>query len=312
MAAKQMWVEKYRPKALSEYVFHDDHQRKQIERLVREQDLPHLLLTGTAGAGKTSLARVLINELGIDEMDVLEENASDKTGVDFIRDTVIPFTEGYPIGTFRVVHLEEFDYLSPNAQGMLRAVLETQSSTCRFICTCNYENKIIPAIKSRFQQFRFKAPSEDDVVVKMVEILDAEKVKFDDEQLILYIKQAYPDIRKIIQHLQENTIDGRLLSPKETSVGGDYKFKLLDLLASMDLRGIRKVVSEQVPQEELEEVYRFLYQNIGTMPACKQSTETYDKAILVLADAMRVHALSALPHLTFEAMCIKLMMHVGG
>jgi len=307
---KQMWVEKYRPKWLKDYVFHDEHQRKQIERLVRDKDIPHLMLTGTAGSGKTSLARILINEIGIDEMDVLEENASEKTGVDFIRDEIIPFTEGYPLGLFRVVHLEEFDYLSPNAQGMLRAVLEEHASTCRFICTCNYENKIIVPIRSRFQQFRFRAPSEDDVVVKMVEILDAEKVSFDDEHLVAYIKQAYPDIRKIIQHLQENSIDGKLLSTREATVGGDYKFKLLDLLASMDIRGIRKLIVDHVSQEELENVYDFLYHNLRLIPACK-ADEVFEKGLLVIAEGIDRHGRSALPHLTFEATCIKLAMHVA-
>lgn len=310
MAAKQMWVEKYRPKTLKEYVFHDDHQRKQIEQLVKNKDVPHLLLSGIQGSGKTSLAKVLIAELGVDEVDVLEENASEKTGVDFIRDEVIPFCEGYPMGPFRIVHLEEFDYLSQNAQGMLRAVTEEYANTCRFICTCNYENKIIPAIKSRFQQFRFKAPSEDDVVVKMVEILDAEKVTFDDEQLIKYIKQAYPDIRKIIQHLQENTIDGKLLSSKDSTVGGDYKLKLLDLLAAMDIRGIRKLIVDQVSQEELEDVYDFLYHNLRLIPSCK-ADPIFEKGVLVIAEGIDRHSRSSLPHLTFEAMCIKLAMHVA-
>jgi DNA polymerase III delta prime subunit len=216
------------------------------------------------------------------------------------------------MGPFKVVHLEEFDYLSQNAQGMLRVVLEENSGTCRFITTCNYENKIILPIRSRFQQFRFKAPTEDDVVVRMIEILEAEGVSFDDETLVLFIKQAYPDLRKIINNMQENSIDGKLLSPKQTAIGADYKFKLIDLLQDADIRGIRKLVSEQVPQEELEEVYRFLWQNLGLVKTFKADSKLYDKAILVLDKALETSGVSALPHLTFEAACIRLMMVLAG
>lgn len=311
MAIKQLWTEKHRPATLEGYVFHDDHQRKQIEKIVSSRELPHLLLSGVQGSGKTTIARILIRELKVDDVDLLEENASDKTGVDFIRDEIIPFCGGYPMGAFKVVHLEEFDYLSQNAQGMLRAVMEEYSNTCRFIATCNYENKVIPAIRSRFQQFRFKAPTEDDVIVRMIEILDAEKVEFDPDVLMLYVKQAYPDLRKIINNMQESSIDGKLVSPKQTAAGADYKFKLLDLLNDADIRGVRKLVSEQVPAEELEDVYRFLWQNLGLIKACKKDPKLYDKAVLVLDKALETSSVSALPHLTFEAACIRLMMVLG-
>src|ERR1017187_8047186 len=151
MALKKIWFEAYRPKTLDGYVFQNEQQQAQILKIITSGEIPHLLLTGTQGSGKTTLAEILINELNVDEADVLRINASDKTGIDYIRDTILSFAGTYPIGKFKVVKLEEGDYMSQAAQGMLRAVLEENMDTCRFVCTCNYENKIIPALKSRFQ-----------------------------------------------------------------------------------------------------------------------------------------------------------------
>lgn len=308
MAVKQLWVEKYRPKNLDEYVFQDSNQRSQIERMIKDGDIPHLLLCGIQGSGKTTLARILINELGIDDMDILEINASDKTGVDYIRDTILGFAESFPIGKYKVIHLEEFDHMSQAAQAMLRVVLEEAADTCRFICTCNYVNKIIPAIRSRMQDIHFKAPKDDEVVVKMIEMLDAEKVDFDPDALFSYIKQAYPDIRKIINNLQLNTVDGKLLSPKDSGGGGDFKFQLIDLLKACDIRGIRKLLASSVPQDEIEGMYEFLYQNLTLLEPCKKNSAIADRVILSIADGLRAHATTAFPYITMEATLIKMML----
>jgi DNA polymerase III delta prime subunit len=305
--AKALWVEKYRPKVIDEYVFQDDHQRAQIERMINDRDIPHLLLCGVQGSGKTTLARILINALDIDEMDVLEINASDKTGVDYIRDTILGFAESFPIGKFKIIHLEEFDHMSQAAQAMLRVVLEESADTCRFICTCNYVNKIIPAIRSRMQDIHFKAPRDEEVVVKMIEMLDGEGVSFDPDALFAYIKQAYPDIRKIINNLQLNTIDNKLLSPKESGAGADYKFQLIDLMKACDIRGIRKLLASSVPQDEIEGMYEFLYQNMTLIGPAKDSNIA-DRLILSIADGLRAHATTAFPYITMEATLIKMML----
>jgi DNA polymerase III delta prime subunit len=310
MAVKTIWFEKYRPQTLKDYVFHDAGQQAQIERWVR--DIPHLLLCGTPGSGKTSLAGVLVNELGIDEMDYTCINASDKNGIDFIRENILAFAESWPMGKFKVIHLEEFDYMSQAAQGMLRMVMETNSETCRFICTCNFENKIIAPIKSRFQVLHFKAPNEDDVLVKMFTMLEAESVKFSDDDLLLYVKQAYPDIRKIINNLQQNTVDGKLMSPKSLGSSADWRFKVLDLLMALDIDGIRKLAVDNVPQEEVEALYEFLYRNYMLLDVCKADKKIADQAIVVIADGLRAHASSGIPHLTFEATCVKLMYALNG
>ena len=311
MAVKKIWVETYRPKTLDEYVFQNEQQREKIEHMLKEGSVPHLLFSGVQGSGKTTLARIIIDSLGIDEMDLLEVNASNKNGVDYVRDEIISFTETMPMGRLKIIHLEEFDYMSQQAQGMLRDVLGNDSGTFRFICTCNYENKIIPPLKSRFQTMHFKAPIEDDIFVQMVGILEAEQVDFDPEVLFTYIRQAYPDIRKVINNLQLNTVDKKLRSPSESGADVDYKFKVLDLIAASDFEGLYDLVLKQVSQEEVEGLYEYLWQNLKLVQACKRSKQVYQKCVLIIADALRAHSMAAFPHVTFEACCIKIMMAIS-
>lgn len=306
MSAKKLWTEAYRPKTLDDYVFQSEQQREQINKIVATGDLPHLLLTGTQGSGKTTLAEILISELDVVDADVLRINASDKTGVDFIRDSILTFAESYPLGHLKVIKLEEFDYMSQPAQGMLRAVFEDASDTCRFICTCNYENKIIPALKSRMQHLRFKAPNQNEVMGRMIEILIAESVEFDEEVLLKYVNQAYPDIRKIINNLQLNSVGGKLGNPTVDADGDDYQFKLMDLLTAGKLDELKKLVCEQCSNEQLVEVYEFMYRNLGLHPKLKPGTNGHDEALIILAEGVYKHGLVALPQLNFVATMIKL------
>jgi DNA polymerase III delta prime subunit len=311
MAAKRLWTEEYRPSTLDTYVFQNLQQKDQIQKMIAGGDIPHLLLTGTQGSGKTTLAEILIKELNVDDFDILRINASDKTGVDYIRDTILSFAGTYPIGKFKIVKLEEFDYMSLPAQGMLRAVLEDNSDTCRFICTCNYENKIMPAMKSRMQHMRFKAPIQDDVLMRMFEILTLEGIEFDPEIVDKYVSQAYPDIRKIINNLQLNSTNGKLNAPVGGNDDGDYQFKLLDMIIAGNLRDIRKTVTEQCTAEQITEVYEFLYRNIGKHPKYAADQGSYEQALCILLDGVYKHSLVAIPHLNFEATCIKLCNAIG-
>ena len=311
MAAKRLWTETHRPKMLDGYVFQNEQQRNQINNFVQQGDIPHLLLTGTQGSGKTTIAEILINELGIDEADVLRINASRHTGIDYLRDTVLGFAEMFPIGKFKVIRLEEFDHMSHAAQAMLRDVMEANSDTCRFICSCNFEHKIMAPLKSRFQHLRFKASSMEDVQVRMAEILVMENVDFDLETLDKYVAQAYPDIRKIINNLQLNTIGTRLNEPTVDVDGGDYQFKLLDLVMSGNLRELRKVVSEQCTIEQISEVYQFLYRNIHKHPRIAKDQNALDQALVVLNDGVYKHGLTEIPHLNFESTAIRISLAIG-
>ncbi len=305
MAFKVPWTEKYRPATLDGFIFQDQSQKKYIEQIIETGDLPNLLLHGVQGSGKTTLVRILLGAVGVDEADVLFVDASKNNSVDYIRNTIIPFVESYPLGKYKVVHLEEFDYMSHNAQATLRVTIE-DSTTCKFIATCNYSNKIIPALKSRFQDISFKTPIEDDVLIRMIEMLDAEGVTFDPEVLFAYVKQGYPDIRKIINNLDQASLGtGNLRSPTEAG-NADWRFKLIEMLKECDIAGIQTLTAKEVGQDQIEEVYEFLYRNLKLVPSAAKH-EVYSQAVLVIADALRAHAVSGLPHVTLHACFIKLM-----
>jgi replication factor C small subunit len=148
---KELWTEKYRPSTIDNYVFRDDTQREQVRTWIESKTIPHLLFSGAAGVGKTTLAKILINSLGVNTYDILEINASRDNNVETVREKIIGFVSTMPFGEFKVVLLDEADYLSPNAQAILRGVMETYASSARFILTCNYPNKVIPALHSRCQ-----------------------------------------------------------------------------------------------------------------------------------------------------------------
>jgi len=311
MAAKRLWTEAHRPRSLDQYVFQNEQHREQINKFVAEKDIPHLLLTGTQGSGKTTLAEILISELGLEDVDVLRENASNKTGIDYIREVIINFASSYAMnGRFKVIKLEEFDRVSPAGQDSLKAVMEECSDTCRFVCTANHENRIIAPLKSRFQHLRFKAPGKDDVIVRAAEILIAEDIEFDLDVLDKYISQAYPDIRKIINNLQLNAIGKKLRTPSTDVDGNDYQFQLLDLIAAGDLREIRRLVSEQCTSEQIGEVFEFLYRNLDKHPKLKDRA-AYEQCLVILAEGLYKHGMVAIPHLNFEATCIRMFALTG-
>lgn len=285
-----LWVEKYRPQSLGDYIFHDEQLKNKINAIIKSGELPHLLLSGVQGSGKTSLSQVILNELNIDSNDVMRINASDETGVDAMRDKIKSFAQTYPLGKFKVVQLEECDYLTHNAQASLRMMLEEYSDNCRFIGTCNHENKIIPALKSRMQHFHFKAPPVDDVLIKMGEILSFEGIDFDIDILNTYVTTAYPDIRKTINLLQQNSVDGKLNSPSNEELSADYRFKLLDYISSKDFRGARKLVCDNVSRDEFEDFYRFLYNNVDKIT---KNIDKQESIIVIIANYVYKHSLVA-------------------
>lgn len=300
----KLWCEKYRPTNVNEYLFHDKNQKTSIERKIDEKNIPHLLFSGVQGSGKTSLAFVIINELEIDDTDVLTINASDENSVEVIRDKIKSFITTFAFGDFKVVHLEEADYITPNGQGVLRRMMEEYSDVARFILTCNYENKIIPAIKSRCQHYRFKAGDRDQITEHTAKILINEGVKFDLNTLDDYISAGYPDVRKIINLLQQYTVNSSLMPIKDAETSGDYKFKLLEKLSNNDWNGAR-VVLNQIDGESWEEMYSFLYQNLHKCPKFNEQ-EKRDMAIIIIADYMNSHVVSSDPELNATAMFIKL------
>lgn len=279
----KLWVEKYRPQILDDIIFQDEAQKKYFKNKVKEKDIPNLLFSGVQGSGKTTLSQAIVNELEIDRSDLLIINASDETGIDAMREKIGRFSETMPLGDMKIVRLEEMDALSVSAQAILRKIIEDSSGTCRFICTCNYANKIIPALKSRLQEFIFKAPDQEQILIKMYTILDEENIIVDDDILDKYVALAYPDIRKTINLLQQNIIDGKLVWQETESNNADYHFKLLDLIETDNFIAARKLVCESVSREDYDNLYKWLYQNIHRCPKFKNQDKE-EAAIVVIAD----------------------------
>jgi replication factor C small subunit len=300
---KELWVEKYRPKSIDGYVFRDDHQRKQIETWIKDRSIPHLLLSGNAGIGKTTLAKILINELGIEEYDVLEINASRTNSVEDVRDKITNFVQMIPFGPFKVVLLDEADYLSPNAQAALRGVMEEYHATARFILTCNYPNRIIPAIHSRCQGFHVERTDITEFTARVATILVNEAVDVDLETLDSYVRVAYPDLRKCINLVQQNVNEGKLNPPNKGDQGeADWKFDMVELFKAGKITEARKLLCGKIRAEEMEEVYRWLYDNLPIFG----DEETQDKAILIIKAGLVDHTLIADPEINLAATLIKL------
>jgi replication factor C small subunit len=300
---KDLWVEKYRPKDLSGYVFRDDHQRKQIETWIKDQSIPHLIFSGSAGIGKTTLAKILVHQLGIEDYDVLEINASRTNSVDDVRDKITNFVQMIPFGPFKVVLLDEADYLSPNAQAALRGVMEEYHATSRFILTCNYPNRIIPAIHSRCQGFHIERTDQTEFTARVATILVEENVEFDLETLDSYVKVTYPDLRKCINMVQQNVNEDKLNAPNKGDAGeADWKFDMVSLFQAGKINEARKMLCGKLRAEEMEEVYRWLYDNLSIF-----GEETkQDSAILIIKQGLVDHTICVDSEVNLAATLVKL------
>ena len=300
---KELWVEKYRPKRIDGYVFRDAHQRKQVETWIKDKSIPHLLLSGSAGIGKTTLAKILVHELGIEDYDILEINASRTNSVDDVRDKITNFVQMIPFGPFKVVLLDEADYLSPNAQAALRGVMEEYHSTARFILTCNYPNRIIPAIHSRCQGFHVERTDMAEFVSRIQHILETEDVTYEAEDVATYVSATYPDLRKCINLVQQN-VHNDMLSPPNTGDSGeaDWKFDMVELFNAGKINEARKMLCSKLRAEEMEEVYRWLYDNITIFG----DEKTQESAILIIKQGLVDHTLIVDPEVNLAATLVKL------
>ena len=218
---KKNWNESYRPRTLNGYVYNTPAHERIVAQIIETGNLPNLMFTGIRGTGKTTLAGAILNELKIPKEDVLKVNCSDQK-IDYIRSTVIPFARSMPDGDIRVVRLEEFDYLSKDAQALLRSFIEESHSNCRFIATCNYPAKVLPELRSRFTELDFGNPDYADIASLAFNILDTEGIKYSVDDVCAIIESHYPDIRAIINYLESNTSNKTLIVSETSSSTAEW------------------------------------------------------------------------------------------
>ena len=297
-----LWVEKYRPRKLSEYVG-NEHLKEKVSGYLETSDVPHLLFFGKAGTGKTTLAKLIVNSIECDHIII---NASDENNVDTVRNKVKNFASSMGFKKWKIVILDEFDYMTPNAQAILRNLMETFSQHCRFILTCNYVEKVISPIRSRTQEFQIVPPTKKDVAVQISQILGKEDIKFQPTTLVPIIDSSYPDIRKIINTCQLNSSKGELKLDTSSIMDSDIKTKVVDILKSSDSKpnkwkNIRQAVADSRIQD-FTELYSYLYEKIDEYGGSNTSN-----IILILSEAQQKDALVVDKEITFMSCIIELV-----
>jgi len=304
---KQLWVEKYRPSAIDSYVFRDDNQRQQVTGWVKEGALPHLLFSGAPGTGKTTLAKVLLAELDVDSMDVLEINASNENNVDTIRNKITNFSSTMPFGDMKYVLLDEADYITPNGQAALRGVMETYHTSCRFILTCNYPQRIIPALHSRCQGFHIEKLDINEFTARIATICIEEGIQMDIETLDTYVQATYPDLRKAINLTQQNVVDNVLQKPQDGDQSqSDWMLNAIEMFKAGKYKDARNLIVSQARPEEYEEVYKFMYRNLQLWGDTEQKQ---DQAIVIIRNGIAKSVAVADPEINLAATLVELEMN---
>ena len=304
---KDLWVEKYRPSSIDTYVFRDDNQRKQVTGWKEDGALPHLLFSGAPGTGKTTLAKVLLQELDVDSMDILEINASNENSVDTIRSKITNFSSTMPFGDMKYVLLDEADYITPNGQAALRGVMETYHTSCRFILTCNYPQRIIPALHSRCQGFHIEKLDVKEFTARIATICIEEGVEVDLETLDTYVQATYPDLRKAINLTQQNVVDNVLQKPQDGDGNtSDWMLTAIELFKAGKYKEARTMIVSQARPEEYEEVYKFMYRNLNLWGDTEQKQ---DQAIVIIRNGIAKSVAVADPEINLAATLVELEMN---
>ena len=301
MAEHSLWVERYRPTQLENYVG-NEHLKAKVERYIKSNDVPHLLLYGRAGTGKTTLAKLIVKNI---ECDYLYINASDENSVDTVRNKVRQFASTIGFKDMKVIILDECDYITPNAQAALRNLMETFSKHCRFILTCNFVERIIDPLQSRCQVFEIIPPSKKDVALHLTKVMDKEKTTYDNEDLKVLIDSSYPDVRKIINATQRSVVDNKVVMDRQSTIQNDYKLKVLDILKTQDKKtaftNLRQLLADNAIRD-YSDCFRLLYDNVdefavGNMAAVILILARYEQSDMQVVDK----------EINFMAMLIELL-----
>lgn len=302
--ANKLWTEFYRPTTINEYVFTDNNLKEQVNAWIEQKTIPHLLLYGPAGTGKTTLAKILVNQLEIDGFDFLQVNASRDNGVDFLKNKIEGFVSTIPFGDLKIVLLDEADYLSQPAQGILRGLLETYAANARFIMTCNLHHKIIPPLKSRCTEIHIDKTDPVEFTERVAQILLNENIDFNLEVLDTYVKATYPDLRKCLNLLQTNSVTGQLrIITHDQSTTDDYRIAMVDLFKKRNYKAARQLLCSQARPEEMEDIFRWAYDNLDIWSS---SEEGQDEAILIIRKALVHHSQVGDPEINLSACLIEL------
>lgn len=301
---KELWVEKYRPRTIDGYVFVDQNQRQQVESWIKNKSIPHLMFSGSAGTGKTTLAKLLINELGVEEYDVLYANGSKEARKIEWVDKLISFCQTMPFGDVKVVLIDEADYMNPSSvQPALRNLMEDYSDTVRFILTCNYPNRIIPPIHSRCQGFHIAKTDHTEFTARVAKILLDESVQFELDTLDSYIRATYPDLRKCLNLVQANSITGTLVPPGDSDAAArDWKLECVDMIKQGHLREARKLICQEA-NDDADGIFRWMYDNVNLW---SDDVHKQDQAIVIICRGMSNISLVSDQEINLSATLIEL------
>ena len=308
---KELWWSKYRPKTLDEYVFNNDSHRTQIEGWVQQGSIPNLLLHGGGGLGKSALASLLVELLGVHERDILRSNGS-KEGrrINWVDDVLEPWCRTMPFGEFKVVIVEEADYMGLHTvQPALRDLMEREIDSTRFILTCNYPTRIMPFIRSRCQTLTFQKMDKVEFTTRIATVLLNENVEFDIGTLDQYVDACYPDMRHCFNEVENASLSGTLLPFTGTTDVSDYYPKMVELFQSGEIAKARELVCQNIEQDGYEDLYRWLYDNLSYLG---NTQEKQDEAVKIIKRALVDHTIISDPEINLADCMIRLAHNFAG
>jgi replication factor C small subunit len=304
--SNSLWVEKYRPDTLEGYVG-NEHILEKVKIYIENEDVPHLLLYGVAGTGKTTLAKIITNQI---DCDVMYINASDENSVDAVRDKIRGFASSMGFRKWKVVILDESDYLTPNAQAALRNLMETFSKSTRFILTCNYVEKVIDPIQSRCQTFAITPPSKKEVAKRLYDILNEEGVEFQNEDLAILVNSGYPDIRRVLNAAQRQVVGGKLKIDTTSTIQANYTDDVIKILQNgsdmkQQFTEIRQIIADS-KVKDFTPLYRTLYDEVDNYASGKVG-----QTILNIADGQYKDSMVVDKEINVMAMMLNILITIG-